>query len=134
MTEREQDPKAVLRRWYDEMWSKRNTDIIPELAGPTYVRHEGGGTRSVSAEEYREQTAAIAAGWEITDMRYSLVSEGDKVVAIGSWKVNGNQMDWVQAFRVEQGKLVETWLSGIGMESKWDDGVYANLDTVQVPG
>jgi hypothetical protein len=42
-------------------------------------------------------------------------------------------MDWVQAFRVEKGKLVETWLSGIGLESKWDDGVYANLDTIAVP-
>jgi hypothetical protein len=127
------DSKAVMRRWYDEMWSQKNTDLIPELAGPNYVRHEAGGTRTVSAEEYRAQTAAISADWEITDMRYSLISEGDRVVAIGSWKVNGNQMDWVQAFRVEKGKLVETWLSGIGLESKWDDGVYANLDTIAVP-
>ena len=128
------DPKAVLRRWYDEMWSKKNTDLIPELAGPIYLRHEMGGTRSVTAEEYRDQTAQIAAGWTITDMRYSLISEGDKVVAIGSWKVNGQQMDWVQAFRVEQGKLVETWLTGLGTGSKWDDAVYANLDTTLVPG
>jgi hypothetical protein len=127
------DSKAVMRRWYDEMWSQKNTDLIPELAGPNYVRHEAGGTRTVSAEEYRAQTAAISADWAITDMRYSLISEGDRVVAIGSWKVNGNQMDWVQAFRVEKGKLVETWLSGIGLESKWDDGVYANLDTIAVP-
>ena len=127
------DPKAVLRRWYDEMWSQKNTDLIPELAGPDYIRHEAGGTRTISAEDYRAQTAEIAANWDITDMRYSLVSEGDKVVAIGSWKVNGNQMDWVQAFRVEQGKLVETWLSGMGMESQWGDAVYANLDTIAVP-
>ena len=128
-----EESKAVLRRWYDEMWSQKNTDLIPELAGPEYIRHEAGGTRRVSAEAYRAQTAEIAANWEITDMRYSLVAEGDKVVAIGSWKVNGNQMDWVQAFRVERGKLVETWLSGIGVESKWNDGVYANLDTIAVP-
>lgn len=118
--------KAVLRRWYDEMWSKKNADLIPELAGPVYVRHEPGGTRSVTAEEYREQTAAVCAGWEITDLRYSLVGEGDLVVAIGSWKINGDPMDWVQAFRVENGKLVETWLSGIA--KVWDDAVYASLD------
>ena len=110
------DPKAVLRRWYDEMWSQKNTDLVPELAGPVYVRHESGGTRSLTGEEYRAQLAAIVASWEITDMRYSLISEGDKVVAIGSWKVDGKQMDWVQAFRVEKGKLVETWLSGIGTD------------------
>ena len=98
------------------------------------VRHEMGGTRSVTAEEYRDQTAKIAADWTITDMRYSLVAEDDKVVAIGSWKVNGQQMDWVQAFRVEHGKLVETWLAGIATASNWDDAVYANLDTSIVPG
>ena len=128
-----EENKAVLRRWYDEMWSKKNTDLIPELAGPEYVRHEGGGTRRLTAEEYRSQTAAIAKDWVISDMRYSLMAEGDKVVAIGSWKVNGTQMDWVQAFRVHQGKLVETWLSGIGVESKWNEGVFANLDTTAVP-
>jgi hypothetical protein len=127
-----EESKAVLRRWYDEMWSKKNTDLIPELAGPEYVRHEPGGTRTVTAEEYREQTAQVAADWSITDLRYSLVAEGDKVVAVGSWKINGEPMDWVQAFRVEGGKLVETWLSGVG--KAWDDGVYANLDTRVVPG
>ncbi len=128
-----ENPKAVLRRWYDEMWSKKNFDLIPELAGPDYVRHEMGGTRTISAEDYRDQTAQVAADWTIADMRYSLVAEADKVVAIGSWKVNGRQMDWVQAFRVEQGKLVETWLSGLGMESAWEDETYANLETVVVP-
>jgi hypothetical protein len=127
------DPKAVLRRWYDEMWSQKNTDLIPELAGPVYLRHESGGTRSVTAEEYRDQTAAIVVNWEISDMRYSLIAEIDKVVAIGSWKVNGKQMDWVQAFRVEKGKLVETWLSGIGLESNWDDDVFAALKTARIP-
>ena len=125
--------KAVMRRWYDEMWSKKNTDLIPELAGPVYVRHESGGTRSITAEEYREQLQAVVPGWEITDMHYSLVSEGDKVVAIGSWKVDGKQWDWVQCFRVENDKLVETWLSGIGMESNWGDAAYANLETVVIP-
>ncbi|MBW2268456.1 MAG: nuclear transport factor 2 family protein [Deltaproteobacteria bacterium] len=124
--------KAVMRRWYDEMWSKKNTDLIPELAGPDYVRHEPGGTRSLTAEEYRDQTAKLAADWTISDMRYSLIAEGDKVVAIGSWKLNGQQMDWVQCFRVEKGKLVETWLSGVAQS--WDDAVYANLETTIIPG
>ena len=29
-----EESKAVLRRWYDEMWSKKNADLIPELVGP----------------------------------------------------------------------------------------------------
>ena len=112
--------KAVLRRWYDEMWAEQNFDLIPELAGPNYVRHEMNGTRTITADEYRDQLNQVGQGWTITDFRYTLVAENDLVTAIGSWKLNGAHWDWVQTFRVEHGKLVETWLSGIGMESNWD--------------
>ena len=128
-----ENTKRVLRRWYDEMWSKKNSDLILELVGPVYTRHEMGGTRTVTPEEYRAQTSGFMAQIEITDMRYSLVAEGDKVCAIGSWKVSGKQWDWVQVFRVEDDRLVETWLSGIGMESGWDLAVYANTGEVVTP-
>ena len=66
-------------------------------------------------------------------MQYSLIAEGSKVVAIWSAKVNGTQADGVQAFRVEHGKLVETWFSGTSADSKWGADAYTNLDTVRVP-
>lgn len=116
--------KAVLRRWYDEMWSAKNADLILDLVGPQYVRHEMNGTRSVTPEEYREQVAGLQAAIEISDFRYDLIAEDDRVVAIGTWKVDGQQWDWVQAFRVEHGRLVETWLSGIGFESQWGPEVF----------
>ena len=50
-----EETKAVLRRWYDEMWSQKNPDLVTELAGPDYVRHEPNGTRSLTAREYQEQ-------------------------------------------------------------------------------
>ncbi len=128
-----EETKALLRRWYDEMWSKKNANLIPELVGPTYTRHEMGGTRVVTAEEYREQTSPFMAQIEISDLRYSLIAEGDRVCAVGSWKVNGKQWDWVQLFRAENGVLVETWLSGIGFESNWGTDVYADLEPVVVP-
>lgn len=112
------ESKAVLRRWYDEMWAKKNFALVPELAGPHYTRHETGGTRVLTAEEYRDSLAAVGDA-VIEDFRYHLVAEGDRVVAIGSWTFNGRQWDWVQAFRVEDHKLVETWASGIGFESNW---------------
>ncbi len=76
----------MLRRWYDEMWGAQNPDLVPELAGPVYVRHEMGGTRSVTAEEYQQQVAALCSQAEFTDLRYRLIAEDDHVVAIGSWK------------------------------------------------
>ena len=132
-----EESRAVIRRWYDEMWSKKNTDLIPELAGPQYIRHEihagVNGKRILSAEEYREQTAQFCAGWTITDLRYSLTAEDDRVSVVGTWKINGQQMDWVQCFRIENGKIVETWMGGLGLDSAWDSTTFENLANVRSP-
>ena len=119
------EAKAVLTRWYDEMWAQKNFDLVPVLAGPTYTRHEGGGTRVITGEEYRDSLKASMTEASITDFHYRLVAEEDRVVAIGTWKLNGKQWDWVQAFRVDNGKLVETWLSGIGFDSNWELDAFA---------
>ena len=122
-----EETKALLRRWYDEMWGKQNPELILELVGPTYTRHEMGGTRVVTPQEYYEQSAGFMSQVKIENFRYVLVAEADKVCALGSWELNGAHWDWVQLFRGENGKLVETWLSGIGMESQWGPEVYANV-------
>ena len=114
-----EDTKAVLRRWYDEMWSRKEPALVTELAGPDYVRHEPGGTRTISAQEYRGQLEAMMPKLDVQDLEYDLIAEGDRVVAIGSWRLNGTPQNWVQAFRVENGKLVETWLSGIAADCEW---------------
>ena len=83
-----------------------------------------GGIREMTAEAYRDQLKASAADWEISDFHYFLFGEGDYVTAIGTWKINqGLQMDWVQAFRIEAGRIVETWLPAIGNQTNWEPGV-----------
>ena len=117
---KEDDNKALMRRWYDEMWAHCNFEMIPELAGPTYTRHDVRGTRAVTAEEYRDELLPIGSQWSITEFKYFLMAEGVYVTAIGTWKINDSmQWDWVQTFRVENGKLVETWLPATATEGKW---------------
>lgn len=117
------EAKAVLSRWYDDMWARKRFDLVPELAGPVYTRHEANGTRQVTAEEYRDALAGSLAEAVVEDLRYRLIAEDDRVVAIGTWRIDGQQWDWVQAFRVEDGKLVETWLSGISFDGTWGPDV-----------
>lgn len=117
------ETRRVLQRWYDDMWFARNWELVPELAGPVYTRHETGGTSQVRAEDYQAIVRSVCESMTITDGRYRLIADGDRVAAIGSWKLDGTQWDWVQAFRVENGKIVETWLSGVGTESNWDPAV-----------
>jgi len=118
-----EETRRVLQRWYDDMWFAQNWQLVPELAGPIYTRHETSGTSQVTAEDYQAVVRSVCESMTITDGRYRLIADGDRVAAIGSWKLDGKQWDWVQAFRAENGKLVETWLTGIGTESHWDPSV-----------
>ena len=52
----EEKNKAVVHRWFDEMYGALNFDIMPELAGPLYLRHESSGTFTVSVEDHMEVT------------------------------------------------------------------------------
>ena len=117
---REEDNKALMRRWYDEMWANLDFALIPDLAGPTYTRHDVRGTRAVTAEQYRDELLPIKDQWSISDFRYFLMAEGDYVTAIGTWKINGAmQWDWVQTFRIEKNRIVETWLPAMATDGKW---------------
>ncbi len=119
-TGREESNKALLRRWYEEMWRPCRFELVPELAGPHYTRHDVVGTRTVTAEEYRDQLVASASDWRISDFEYFLMAEGDYVTAIGTWKLNESmQWDWVQTFRIEDGRIVETWLPAMATEGRW---------------
>lgn len=113
------ESRSVVQRWYHDMWHQQRWELVPELVGTTYTRHESNGTSHVSAEDYQELVRSFCASVTITDQRCELIADGDRVAVIGSWKIDGDQWDWVQVFRVEEGRIVETWVSGIGFESKW---------------
>ncbi len=54
------------------------------------------------------------------DFHYFLMAEGDYVTAVGTWRVNGSlQWDWVQTFRIANGKIVETCLPAMATDGKW---------------
>ena len=48
------------------------------------------------------------------------MAEGDFVTAVGTWTINGAMTwDWVQTFRIESGRIVETWLPAFATDGKW---------------
>jgi hypothetical protein len=51
MASLEEKNKAVIRRWIDEMYGQGQFELMPELAGPKYLRHEKTGTFSVDVED-----------------------------------------------------------------------------------
>lgn len=128
MTTTEKSRRTV-HMWYHDMWHQQRWELVPELVGSVYTRHESNGTVRVSVDEYQKMVRSFCESVTITDQRVQLMAEGERVASIGSWKIDGAQWDWVQIFRVDQGgRIVETWASGIGLDSNW------GLDVFRAPG
>ncbi len=108
--------RAVLEHWYDHMWGRTDFDLIPEIAAPNYLRHDMTGANNLMpAEAYRDMLKPVLGHLEVQEFQYYLVTEGDYVGALGRYILEGDrQWDWVQVFRVGDGRLLETWLTGMG--------------------
>lgn len=110
------DKKTVVRAWLEEVWVNGNTGKVADLLANTFRIHDHlCADRTVSMMEYQQELRKQFAGQTITDMKLFMIEEGDMVVAVVSWKINGSlQWDFVQAFRLEGLRLAETWLPAIG--------------------
>lgn len=108
--------RAVLQRWYDQMWGRTDFDLIPEIAAPEYLRHDMTGANNLMpAEAYRDMLKPMLGHVGVQEFSYYLACEGDYLGALGRYILQGGvQWDWVQVFRIENGKLAETWLTGMG--------------------
>lgn len=123
----EERNKAVVRRWVDEMYGEHNFDIMPELAGPHYHRHDPKGAYTVTVEEHIKTLKERYGGQDRQlEQSYRLFAEGDMVCMIGTSKGyrKGGETDsdiynYVQAFRLENEKIVETWFSGFAVNVDW---------------
>jgi predicted SnoaL-like aldol condensation-catalyzing enzyme len=131
-SELEEANKRVLRRWWDEMYREyRFDELMPELAGPEYIRHEPTGSWTTTiAEHLRRVKGLYPAGgtgpqqWASTE----IIAEGDLVAGWGTGGGSrvgvGEVYSLVQLFRVAAGRLVETWFPGYvaGVDwTRWSD-------------
>jgi len=118
------EAKALIRRFYEEVWARGNLDVCDEVFAPEYVRHDfRAGDPAAGPEGQKQIAAAFRAAFP--DLRWRvdlLVAEGDYVV--GRWTASGTHSGpWagVEAtgrtmtfsganiFRFENGKVAEIW-------------------------
>jgi steroid delta-isomerase-like uncharacterized protein len=115
--------KALLRRFYEELWSKGNLEAIPELVAKDFVDHHP----LPGAPPGREGLAALVTTWRTAfpDMRETvedLISEGPKVV--GRFTMRGTHsgefmgvpptgrrvtMSGIDIVRIAGGKISDFW-------------------------
>jgi predicted ester cyclase len=134
--------KAVLRRYFDELWNKGNLAVIDEcVAAGMSLNKE----KNVSLDKWRQALTAWLTA--LPDFEYHvepLIAEGDIVAAKthftgthqgvydfgewGPWPPTGNSVNIKEFifFRLAGGKIVEMWDS-------WDDQTFAHQLSGQPP-
>ena len=118
-----EDNKTILRRWFEEIWDKRNLDAIDEFIAADFVFHNAPPGIQPDREGVRElvntmQTAFPDAQAAVEDQ----ISEGDRVVT--RWTLAGTHRGELMGIaptgkkievavitinRIAGGKAAEVW-------------------------
>ncbi len=136
-----EDIKAIVRRWFDEVWTAGRVASIDTLMAPGCVVH-GLGAEMRGPEAFKPFHSAYRNAFP--DVKINLdhiVAEGDIVAA--RWSGTGThrgdglgfpatgktvQLSGMTFARIQNGKLVEGW-------NIFDQlGMFQQLDIVKLPG
>ena len=117
-----EESKALIRRWYDEIWIGRNPDAIDALYTPDWAGHFAGVELPDPATHKRVAAMFNAA---FPDARYDveqLFAEGDRVGSLvtirathqGEFRglaATGRSVTWanMNIHRVAGGRIAEQW-------------------------
>ena len=119
-----EENKQLVLRWRDEIWNKRNVNVIDELHAPDYVGHYAGIPGPIRGREALKQVfTAYLAAFDIQVTPEFLIAEGDMVVVHdSSWVKHTGQFQGIpptgkevtatstDIYRVVDGKIAEQWL------------------------
>jgi predicted ester cyclase len=116
--------KALLRRFYKEVYVDWNMGLVDEVLSPRFTSHDWPNDGRSGPEAFREYYAAIRSA--VPDARYEvddIVAEGDRVVV--RWRLLGTHtgdfrgiaptglpiaLKGIAIYRVDNGKLMERWV------------------------
>jgi predicted SnoaL-like aldol condensation-catalyzing enzyme len=127
--------RDLFNRW-ELVWHENRYDLVPECVQPNYIRHNGTSVRTVTREAYAAEIAKTRQ--ERPDIRivaYDHSFEGDRAWFRFAFKWTDVQtreprsQAFMQAYRIEDGKLAETWLTALPVGSSWTDAPQENWTT-----
>jgi hypothetical protein len=123
--------ESVVRDFFDRWeraWHEGQYDQVAECVAPVYTRHDDLGTRQVTPVEYAAEIAA--ARRERPNTRFIVYDHeiaGDRAwfrftltwtdASTGETRTRAG----MQLYRIEGGKLTETWLTLLQLGSAWPD-------------
>jgi hypothetical protein len=119
--------RELFHRW-ERVWHEGQYDLIPSCVGSDYIRHDENGDRSVTREAYAEELASVHKGrpgirvvvydhsftedraWFRFSFQWPDPKTGEKQSRAG-----------MQSYRIEDGLLVETWITMRPLGTSWTD-------------
>ena len=121
--------RDLFDRW-ERVWHEGQYDLIPSCLGQVYIRHDDAGDRTVTPESYAAEIAKTRE--ERPNIRFVVYDhsfEGDRawfrLTAKWTDPETGETRTraGMQVYRIEAGKLAETWTKFSQPDSAWIDAV-----------
>jgi steroid delta-isomerase-like uncharacterized protein len=136
------DNKAVVRRFYEEVWNRGNVDVAFDVFADDYLRHDLRPTQAPPGGAGQAKVAAdFRAAFPDLSFHVDLIVEEDDLVA-ARWTASGTHSGrWgdvppsgskvtfhgVNFFRLRDGKVVELWnhRDDLGLMQQTGSPIYA---------
>jgi hypothetical protein len=119
--------RDLFDRW-ERVWHEGEYDLVPSCVAENYIRHDEAGDRTVTREAYAAEIAKIRQ--ERPNIRvvvYDHSFEGNRAWFRFAFKWpdpktgEPRSRAGMQSYRIEAGKLAETWLVLQPLGSAWTD-------------
>jgi len=120
-----QENEALVRRYFEEAWLKRNLAAVDELMAPDYVEHQIPYGQLTSRDSLKQLLAMYYKAFpDMKSVLHDILAQGDRVAF--RWSVSGTHLgDWVgipptgnhmtasgiTIYHIAEGKAVEGWSS-----------------------
>jgi hypothetical protein len=131
--------RDLFDRW-ELVWHERQYDLVPSCVGPHYIRHDEKGDRTVTPESYAAELAAIhqeRPGIRVLVYDHSFTDESAWFRFTFVWPdpATGERRSraGIQSYRIEGGKLAETWIALLPLDTTWPDATAQERWTVKRP-
>ena len=123
--------KALVRELFDRwerVWVDGHYDLIPACVEPHYIRHDEKGDRTVTRADYAVELASVRDGRPgirvvVYDHAFTDDSAWFRFSFMWPDPETGEPRSraGMQSYRIENGKLAETWISMLAPDTKWTD-------------
>ena len=119
--------RDLFDRW-QRVWVDGEFDLVPSCVGETYLRHDQAGDRVVTREGYAAELDQLRKNRPgIRVVVYDHTFQGTRAWFRFAFQWSDlesgepRRQAGMQSYRTEGGKLVETWISLMPLESEWTD-------------